>query len=137
MPLDEGRDFSLVPAVDIGVEQADRDRLDSMVSGSPPPGTPVCPSSSSGCDLRTVVAQPARNLEAQGARNDRLGEPDRQIEEIVAALLGDLQQVAEAARDEHRCLHALSLDDCVGDERRAMDDRVEVGKAQPRRFRQT
>src|SRR5215207_3170002 len=136
MPPNEGYDFSLVPAVGIGVEQTHRESLDLMASN----GTReefMDALELERLDLRAIVPKTARNLEAQVPSDDRLGETDRQIEEVVTALLSDLQKVAEAPRNEHRCLYPFSLDNCVGDERRAVHDQVEGGKAQPCRFGQS
>ena len=74
-----------------------------------------------------VVAEPFRHLAAQAARNHRFGEDQAEIEEVVAPLHRDIEDVAEPLAHQHAGLGALALDHRVGDQSSAVDDAFQLG----------
>ena len=61
------------------------------------------------------------DAEGQLARHQRLGKLDLRIEHLVAMLVADGEDVAEAFGDEQRGERALALDHRVGDDRGRVD----------------
>ena len=121
----------LVARVGVGVEQADRDRLDAL-------GLEVvddrraAPLRSSGCALAAVVREPARHLAPQVARHERRRLHVVEVEVVGPVAARDLERVAEALGRDQRRLDALALGDRVDHERRAVReeaDRPSLGDA--------
>ena len=73
-----------------------------------------------------------RHGEPEGARHQRLRLLDGEVILVVAALGRDIERVAKAVGGDQRGARAAPLDDRVGGERRAVDERVDVGEMQAR-----
>ena len=65
-----------------------------------------------------------RHVEAQVARHQRFRQVEIQIIELVAVFAADLDGVAKTRRREQRRRRALALDQRVGHQRRAVDQRA-------------
>ena len=71
------------------------------------------------------------NGEAQRARHQRPRLLDGEIVLVVAAFVGDIEDVAEALGGDQRRACAPALDHGVGGERRAVHEHLDVAKAAP------
>ena len=69
--------------------------------------------------------------EAQRARHQRLGLLDGEVVLVVAAFVGDIEDVAEALGGEQRRARAAPLDHGVGGERRAVHEHGDIAEAAP------
>ncbi len=123
----------LVDGVGVGVQQADRDRLDAE-PGERPGDRPdrVLVERD---EHVAVPVEPLRDPEAQRPRDerDRLGELD--VVQRRPDLAADLEDVAEALGRDQRGPRDLALDDRVGRHGRAMDDVAQAGRVGLRRRR--
>ena len=114
--------------VAVGVEEADRERLDSVRDEVAPPRG--APGQVERHDHAPVAVQPLVDLAAEGTRDQRLREAQEQIVDVVALLGAHLEDVPEPARRQEPERAAGPLDDGVGDERGAVDEGAEVGEAE-------
>ena len=73
------------------------------------------------------VTHPLANLPAQAPRNERIGPREPKVEQVVALLEAYVEDVAEPRGHQHAGLRATPFDDRVGDEGRAVRDRVDLG----------
>ena len=73
-----------------------------------------------------------RHREAQLARHQRLRLDDVDVVLVEAALVGDLDDVAETVGGDQRRARALALDDGVGGERGAVHQHADVGEGEAR-----
>ena len=112
MGAQEIADAPLVDRVQVGVEQADRDRDDLLLRQGP--GDLVDSGLVEGRQLAAARVQPLPDLEAQVARHQgpRLLEMD--VVERRPDLAADLQHVAEALRGDERGARGLAFDQGVG-----------------------
>ena len=69
--------------------------------------------------------------EAQRPRHQRLGLLDREVVLVVAALVGDIEDVAKALGGQQRRARAAPLDHGVGGKRRAVHEHSDVAEAAP------
>ncbi|OGL13923.1 MAG: hypothetical protein A3F92_02765 [Candidatus Rokubacteria bacterium RIFCSPLOWO2_12_FULL_71_22] len=128
----ERRQALLVRRVQVGVQEADRERRDAaraeLAHGPARVGLVERRAH------RAVRQDPLGHLADQPARHQRRGLLDLQIVDLVALLAPDDQHVAEAARGQESDAARLALDDDVRAERRAVHDlgRVAPGHAAPR-----
>jgi hypothetical protein len=70
------------------------------------------------------IVQPFRHRDAPAAAHQRLRQFDVQVVLVVAGLIGQGEDVAEALRRDQRRLRALALNDRIRRERGAVDDEV-------------
>jgi len=61
---------------------------------------------------------------------ERLQALDENVELVVAALIGDIEDVAKTLGRDERGARALALDDGVGRERRSVHEHVEIARPQ-------
>ena len=130
MPREPGASCLFVPRIEIGMQEADGDRLDAVARhrfGE----RRTQPFEIGRSQHRAVVFDALRHFEAQMARHQRLGKPDAQIEEVVAALEPDIERVAEALAHEHRRRRAFAFDHRIGHQRGAVDDRRQLRDGDP------
>jgi hypothetical protein len=116
--------------VDIGVQEGDRDGRDPLIpqgGGDRANGRFVQRDPDGAVDVDSL-----RDGETPASRNERHGLFDLEVVLVVAAFVGDLEDVAEAAGRHERRLRALALDQGVGGERGAMDEERQVREAQAR-----
>ena len=120
-------DDALMRGIAVGVEEADRDRLDSRTREQ------------GRSDLRTlfrssaVTMRPSRSMRSatssrRSRGHERLRKFEEEIVDVVALLRAHFEDVAEALRGDEAELGALALDDGVGDQRRAMHDLADLGE---------
>ena len=114
-------DTVLVRAVDVGVQEADRDRLDVLRAQVRRRSCGRLVSSSGNSTLPSAAMRSGTSMRKR-ARNERLGTGQLQIVLVEAAAVGKFQRVAEALRREQRGTGAAPLDDRVGRECRAVHD---------------
>ena len=122
---DAGR-FLLMGRVAVAVEEADRDRLAAggiQLTGGVAHGLGI----ERGDDL-AVTVDPLGHLEAELPRNQRIGEGQEQVVNVVALLRPHFEDVAEALGGDQAELGALAFDHGVGDERGAVDDVADIGE---------
>ena len=108
----------LVDGIQVGVEQADRERRDAA-GGQRPDG----PAGVGLVERRAHAAvgeHPLGHLADEAARDQRGRLLDLQVVDLVALLAADDQHVAEAAGREQADAGRLALDDDVGAERGAV-----------------
>ena len=110
----------LVRGVGIGVEQADRDRVDSRRPASAGISSSRTFASSSGSLDRAVGAEPLGDLEAVLAAHRRRGLGVEQVVDVAPVVALHEQQVAEAARGDEGDARALALQHRVGGDGRAV-----------------
>ena len=116
--------------VHVGVQQADRDRLDTLrdqLADDPPRAVLV-----ERLAHRAVGQQPFAHLAAQVSRHEGRRRIDEQVVHVVATLVANLERVPEALGGEERRARALALDERVGGERRAVHDRADGARGSPR-----
>ena len=82
--------------------------------------------SSSGCSTRAVGVDALRHFEPQAPRDERLGQLDEEIVELVLVLAPHLERVAEPFGRDEPGARALALDQRVGEERRRVHDARDV-----------
>ncbi len=106
--------------VDIGMQQADRERLHALVDEGRDhaPGLALVERS----QHAALGQQPLGDFAAEMSRHERGRRVDEQVVHVVAALGADLERVAEACGRQQRRAGALSLDQRIGRERGAVDD---------------
>ena len=125
-------DARLVRGIGVGVDQRHRHRLDVEL-GQAPGDAPH----------RRLVERPPHGAvhvhalghrEAQLARHQRRRLDDVDVVLVEAALVGDLDHVAEAVGGDQRGARALALDDGIGGERGAVHEHADVaeGRGRPR-----
>ena len=117
---------AFVRRVRVGVQEADRDRLDAVA-------TEILDHR---CQWRKVqwphfraaVVHPARQFAAQVARNEGLRFLVVQIEQVRPVAAGDFQRVPKALGGDQSDLRTLALGKCVDDDGRAMHKRIDLAK---------
>ncbi len=124
MLLDERPHALLVVGIAVGVHQAHRDRLDIV-------GHQLLHRAQhrhlvERLDDATVGSDALGDLEPARTAHQRLGEGQEQVIDVVALLDADLEHVAETLGRDEADRRALALDDGVGDQRRAVNDLVEI-----------
>ena len=118
--------FAFVRRISVGVEEADRDRLDALRHQPLRHGAYVL-----GVERRQHVAvaiHPFANFQAMAARHQRIGELQEQIVDVVALLGSHLQNVAEAACGDQAEARAAALDQRIRHQRCAVHDIADVGQ---------
>ncbi len=126
---DRGGAF-LMRGIGVGMNEGDRDRLDVAaheVRGDGAHGGFVEREPHHTFDVHALG-----NGEAQRARHQRRRLFEKHIVLVVAALVGDLDDVAEPFGRDQRGAGALALDDGVGRERGAVQEHADVRKAEAR-----
>ena len=121
---DEIPDRTLVDRVLVGVQEADRERLHSVLHQL----TDLAADRIRIHRLEhgAVAAHPLRDLAAVAARSQRLGKRQEEIVDVVALLRTHLQDVPEAASRQQPEPRAVALDDGVGHEGGAVHDVADV-----------
>jgi hypothetical protein len=120
----------LVRRVDVGMQIRDRDALDAL--GAQERHERAHRRLVQRQSHLAVHVDALRHGQAQGARHQRLRLLDGQVVLVVAALVGDIEHVAEPLGRDQRRARAAPLDHRVGGERGAVHEHVDVGEAQPR-----
>jgi hypothetical protein len=82
-------------------------------------------------EYRAVARDALVDFAPQRARNQRLGELEEQIVDVVALLLPHFEDVAEAFRGQQSNPGAAALDDRIGDERGAVHDVTDRSEVEP------
>jgi len=118
---DQRRQPSLVHRVHVGVQQADRDRLDAL--GDQLADDPARSVLVEGLPDLAIGQEPLAHFAAKPPRHEGRRRIDEEVVHVVAAFVADLERVAEALGGQERRPRALALDERVGRERRAVDDR--------------
>ena len=121
-------DAQLVRGIGVGMDQRHRHRLDVerlQALGDPAHGALV-----EGKAHGAVHVHALRHREAQLARHQRLRLDDVDVVLVEAALVGDLDDVAEAVGGDQRGARALALDDGVGGKRGAVHQHADVGEGE-------
>ena len=116
----------LVDRVGVGVQQADRDRLDALL-GERPGDRPDRVLVERDEHL-AVPVEPFRDPEAQRPRDERDGLLELDVVQRRPDLAADLEDVAEALGRDQRGPRDLALDDRVGRHGRAVDDVAQAGR---------
>ena len=122
------RPRALVPRVAIGVEVADRDRLDALAPRASSMRRVERRRSSGVCtrpSARTRSRTPSRSC----ARHQRLGRRHAQVVAIVLEALAHLEHVAMALGREQPDPGTLALEQRIGRDRRAVDDPLGLARA--------
>jgi hypothetical protein len=122
---DDVADRALVRRVEVRVEQRDRDRDDAIVLESIDQRLDLLR-----IDRLDHLAGRERALgdaERHLARDQRLGKLDLRIEHLVAMLVADGEDVAEALGDEQSSAGSLALDDRIGDDGRRVHQHIGDG----------
>ena len=114
-------DDALVGGIDVGVEEAHRDRLD--LGGRQLGGQRVERGAAGLDDHGARGGDPLVDLERAVARDRRRRELDLQVVHVVAVLVADEQRVAEAVGGDQAGAAGLALDQRVRDQRRGVHDR--------------
>ena len=115
-----------VVRIGVGVEEADGEGLDAG---------PVHEAANrlahalavQALDHRPVVPDPFADLAAKPPRDQRIRPREPQVEQVVALLEAHVEEVAEPRGHQHPGLRPPPLDDRVGDEGRAVGDRLDRG----------
>ena len=118
----------------VGVEEADRDRLDALRRQPLRDRAHLVR-----IERRQHVAVAIHALgdfQAVAAGDQRIGKLQEQIVDVVALLRAHLENITEAARGDQSKPGAVSLDQRVGDQRRAMHDVADLGECEPGRMKQ-
>src|SRR5690606_32984383 len=118
------RDFrstAFVLGICIGMQKADRQRLYFLVLNQPDDGGAQVIFVQLNEHI-TFVIQPFDHFGSAAALDQRRGELDAQIIEIVTLLLANVEGVPESLRDKHACSRTPTLEESIGNEVRAMDD---------------
>ena len=119
-------DGAFVRAIEEGVEQAYRDRLDAFFREDPGRGVDVFRLQRR--QLGAVGGDAAAHREPQVARHQNLREGRTMVPLILADAATDLQRIAEALGRQHADLGALLLQDRVGRHRRAVHEQRAVAQ---------
>src|ERR1700738_4103140 len=93
---------ALMPVVAIGMQEADSGRGDAVAVNGISDGGLQFPAQRERHLLRSVNPHSAINLETKVARYNGYGKLNTKVEQIVAALHGDIERVAEPACHEHQ-----------------------------------
>ena len=116
----------LVHGIGIRVQEADGERLDAgrfdEVAHRRPGALEV-----QGRDHLSVVTHPLRDLPAQAPWCERVGPREPKVEQVVSLLEAHVEDVAEPLGHQHAGLRPAPFDDRVGDQRRAVRDRLDLG----------
>ena len=115
----------LVRRIDVGVKEADGDRLHPVPDQRP--DRPAQTRLVEGDEDLAVEGDPLADLADARARDQRGGLLDEEVVELVALLAADDEDVAEAPGREERDVSALPLDDDVRAEGRAVHRLREIG----------
>ena len=126
LAADEGFRGLLVRGVGVGVEEADRERLDAGRVDQVPHRLAHAVRVQR-LDHRAVGRDPLAHLPAAAARDERIGPPEPEVEQVVALLEAHVEDVAEPRGHEHPGRRPAPLDDRVGDEGGSVGDRVDLG----------
>ena len=124
--LDQRAHRLLVRRVGVGMQEADRDRLDAVIHEPAQRGAHRV-------EVERRDTRPSRSialadLQPVAARDQRLGKAEEQVVDVVALLGPHLEHVAEALRREQAEPRAAPLDQRIGDERRAVHDLADIGE---------
>ena len=116
----------LVGRVGVGVEEADGERLDAgrvdQIAHRRAHFLRI-----QRLDHRTVGRDPLADLPAAAARDEGIGPPEPEVEQVVALLEAHVEDVAEPRGHQHPGRRPATLDDRVGDEGGAVGDRIDPG----------
>jgi len=85
-----------------------------------------------GAQDRAVGQEPLADLATEASWHERRRRIDEEIVHVVAAFVADLERVAEALGGEERRPRPLALDEGIGRERGAVDDRPNGARRDPR-----
>ena len=129
-PADLGEHRLLVGRIGVGVEQADRDRLDAL--GAEVVEDRRQPVQVQRRALGARRREPAADLAAQEARHERRRLLVEQVEEVRPVPARDLEAVAEPGRRDQAGRDALALGQSVDHDRRAVGEDVEPARAHAR-----
>ena len=124
----DGADALLVHRVGVGVDQRHGDRLDALVGdafGDLAHGLLVERPANGAMHVEALGHREAQLARHQGRRLD-----DVDVVLVEAALVGDLDHVAEAVGGDQGGLGAFALDDGVGGERGAVHEQADVRERQ-------
>ena len=112
------------------MQQADRQRLHGLGGqlGDDSAGSVLV----EGAKDRAVGQEPLADLTPQAPWHERRRRVDEEVVHVVATFVTDLERVAEPLGGQERRPRALALDERVGRERRAMDDRPDRARGNVR-----
>ncbi len=128
-PAQECAEPQLVHGVDVGEQQADRDRRAAFIAAGQKPGDRVRHCLEPGVVQRrqdfTVVAEPLRYPDAVATLHQRFG--FRPFQRVVIAAVHPLDErdVLESRRRQKDNLRSLALEQCVGRDGRADDQELD------------
>jgi hypothetical protein len=114
----------LVRRIGIGMQEADRDRLDPVIDQPAHRGAHLVRVEPR--DHAAVAVHPLADLEPVAPRHQRIGKAEEQVVDVVTLLGAHFEAVAEALRGQQPEPGATPLDDRVGDQRRAVHDLGDV-----------
>jgi hypothetical protein len=117
----DGLGLDLVLRIGVGVQEADRHRLDALLAEAPCAAA-ITSSRDERHAHRAVGAEPLVDLEPQASRRQRLRLVVLQVVEHGDAQAAHLEHVAEAGSRQEPGAGALVFEDGVGRDRRRMDD---------------
>ena len=124
--------LGFVPPIDIGVDEADRDRLDALCLDSPRDTTRLC------LVERTKIfafrGKPTGECETKAPGHDGFGALLAQREKMLAPLPADFDDVPKAFGRDDSNRRIAPLDQCVGGGRGAVDQDADVGRLDSRRI---
>ena len=132
--LDQRSDRLLVGRVLIGVQKADGDCLDAVLDQVRDLAARLFQIHWN--DDIAVPAQALHHLAPQSPEHQRLREIQKKVMNVVALLGPHLQNVAEPFRRQQADRRARSFDQCVGDQRRSVDQVPDLTEFQARRRQQ-
>ena len=126
---DDAAGFLLMRGVAVAVEEADRDRL--AAGGFQLAGGLAHRIRIERGDHIAIAVDTLGHFEAVFPRDQRIGEGQEQVVDVVALLRPHLEDVAEAFGGDQAELGALALDHGIGDQCRAVDDVADIGQRDP------
>ena len=108
------------------MQEADRERIDAEhfaeFANRRPGALEV-----KGRDHLSVVTHPLRDLAPQAPRNELVRPHESKTEKVVALLEAHVEDVAEPRSHQHAGFRATPFDACVGEEGRAVCNRLDLG----------
>ena len=121
-PRDGAAGLDLVLGIAVGVQVADRDRVDTLASE-------LCQGGGERAAAErdrhgAVEPHPLAHAEASRARHERDRRRHAEVVAVVLQALAHLDDIAVALGRQEPDASALLLQECVGDDRRAVDDRL-------------
>ena len=116
----------LVRRIGVGMQEADRDRLDSVIHE--PAHRRAHRIGIEPCDHAAVAIDALADLQPVPARHERFREAEEKIVDVVTLLGAHFEAVAETLRGQQSEPRAAPLDDRIGDQRGAVHDLADVAE---------